>query len=88
MFRSPRAFIALLSLGLLAGCNLTVTVMGNGTVTSSPERIECPGSACSATFGDTTMVTLIPAAGVSGGAASAASSAASAYWTTPAASAP
>lgn len=43
---------------------LSVTVSGTGTVTSSPSGIDCPGT-CSASFGDGTSVTLsaTPASG-------------------------
>ena len=42
--------------------NLSVTVTGNGTVTSSPAGISCPGT-CSAPFAPTTAVTLTESPG-------------------------
>ncbi len=53
-----RALLVLVSLGVLAGCNLTVSVLGNGTVTSHPVRIDCPGGACTASFDNNATVTL------------------------------
>ena len=41
-----------------AGLPLTVDVSGNGTVTSSPAGIDCPGVSCNAEFPIETLVTL------------------------------
>ncbi|HWI51750.1 MAG TPA: S-layer homology domain-containing protein [Symbiobacteriaceae bacterium] len=43
--------------------NLTVNVIGAGTVTSGPEGINCSGGSCSASFTSGTVVTLTAAAG-------------------------
>ena len=44
--------------GFVSAASLSVSVVGNGTVTSSPPGISCPGS-CSTSFGSGTTVTLI-----------------------------
>ena len=41
---------------------LTITVVGNGTVTSSPGAVDCPDVTCSDMFADETVVTLTPTA--------------------------
>jgi len=46
--------------GSTPSVTLSVIVMGNGTVTSSPAGINCPGS-CAASFPQNTSVTLTPA---------------------------